>query len=101
MILIVAAIATLLGGLTSVIGQQEPPRNAATATGARQDDSPEAVHKRISGKVERIKAGLQECVASGRDPSAILRTMKEKVGPLLDAGKLIEAEPELDRVLER
>ena len=58
------------------------------------------MHKRISRKVERIKEGVQKWVASGRDPSSILRTMKDKVGPLLDAGKLIEAEPELDRVLE-
>lgn len=36
---------------------------------------------------------------SGRDPSAFLKTMGEKVRPLFDAGKIAEAEPELDRVL--
>jgi hypothetical protein len=38
---------------------------------------------------------------SGRDPSAIVKTMEEKVSPLLDTGKAIEAEAELDRLLER
>ena len=63
--------------------------------------SAEAVGKRISGKVERVKEGLQKWAASGHDPSAILKTMQEKVGPLLDAGKPLEAEAELDRVLEQ
>jgi len=62
--------------------------------------SPEAVHQRIAAKVARIKEGVQKLAESGSDPSAILTTMHEKVGPLLDAGKAIEAEPELDRVLK-
>ncbi|MCI0540321.1 MAG: hypothetical protein L0Z50_34390, partial [Verrucomicrobiales bacterium] len=61
----------------------------------------ETVQQGIVAKVERIKAGVQKMAESGRDPSAILKTMQEKVGPLLDAGKFIEAEPELDRVLEQ
>ncbi len=60
----------------------------------------ETVQQRIMAKVERIKAGAQKMAESGRDPSAILKTMQEKVGPLLDAGKIAEAEPELDLVLE-
>jgi hypothetical protein len=59
------------------------------------------VQQRIMAKIERIKAGVQKMAESGRDPSAILKTMQEKVGPLLDAGKIAEAEPELDRVLEQ
>ncbi|MBI4658678.1 MAG: SMP-30/gluconolactonase/LRE family protein [Verrucomicrobia bacterium] len=60
----------------------------------------EAVHQRIAAKVERIKDGVHKWAESRRDPSAILKTMQEKVGPLLQAGKVIEAEPELDRVLD-
>ena len=44
--------------------------------------------KRLTAKVERVKQGVQKWAASGRDPSAILKTMDEKVGPLLDAGKV-------------
>ena len=98
-VLIVVAMATLGGALTHVIGQQEPPRGAGNSPGPRQDD-PEALHKRVSGKVERIKEGVKKWAESGRDPSAILKTMAEKVGPLLDAGKPLEAEAELDRVLK-
>jgi hypothetical protein len=57
------------------------------------------MQQRIMAKIERITEGVQKLAESGRDPSAILATMQEKVGPLLDAGKAIEAEPELDRVL--
>ncbi len=61
----------------------------------------EATRKRLTGKVERVKQGAQQWAASGRDPSAIAKTMEEKVKPLLDAGKVIEAEAELDRLLQR
>jgi len=44
---------------------------------------------------------MQTWEANGRDPSPIVNAMHEKVGPLLDAGKLTEAEPELDHVLEQ
>ena len=61
----------------------------------------EVTRKRLTEKVERVKQGAQQWAASGRDPSAIAKTMEEKVKPLLDAGKVIEAEAELDRLLER
>jgi hypothetical protein len=44
--------------------------------------------------------GAERWAASGRDPSAIVKAMEEKVKPFLDAGKVIEAEAELDRVLD-
>ena len=56
--------------------------------------------KRLTDKVERIKAGARQWAASGRDPSAIGKMMEEKFKPLMEAGKLTEAEAELDRVLE-
>jgi Spy/CpxP family protein refolding chaperone len=57
--------------------------------------------KRLSEKVERVKEGVQTWAASGRDPSVIAQTMEEKFKPLIDAGKIVEAEAELDRVLEQ
>ncbi len=79
--------------------------NRGTAALATAKDSPpansaEAVHQRVTAKIERIKAGVQKMAEGGSDPSTILTTMQEKVGPLLDAGKITEAEPELDRVLK-
>ena len=61
----------------------------------------EATRKRLTEKVERVKQGGRKWADSGRDPSDILKTMGEKFKPLLDAGKVIEAEAELDRLLER
>jgi hypothetical protein len=56
--------------------------------------------KRLTEKIERVKAGVQKWAASGRDPSAIAEAMKAKFKPLMDAGKVVEAEAELDRILE-
>ena len=48
------------------------------------------------------KAVLRDYIGdSGRDPSAIAKTMEEKFKPLMEAGKVGEAEAELDRVLEQ
>jgi uncharacterized protein with von Willebrand factor type A (vWA) domain len=71
--------------------QQIPPANSSL----------DALTKRLTAKVERVYAGVHEWAAGGRDPSAIAKTMQEKVKPLLHAGKFIEAEPELDHVLEQ
>jgi gluconolactonase len=73
----------------------------ATAQTPAPAASAEATQQRIMAKIERIKEGVHELAKGGTDPSAILKTMQEKVGPLLDAGKITEAEPELDRVLEQ
>jgi hypothetical protein len=77
--------------------QAKPPEIA----GGGNDESVEATRKRLTEKVARVKEGVQKWAARGRDPSAILKTMGEKVKPLLDAGKVTEAEAELDRVLEQ
>jgi Spy/CpxP family protein refolding chaperone len=61
----------------------------------------EAVHQRVAAKVERVTQAVKQLAEGGNDPSAILKTMGEKVGPLLDTGKFIEAEAELDRVLKQ
>ena len=62
--------------------------------------SPEAVQQRVSAKVELVKETVHKWAESGRDPSTILKTMQGKVGPLIEAGKLVEADAELDHVLE-
>ena len=61
----------------------------------------EATRARLSAKVERVQQGTQGWASSGRDPSAVIKAMEEKVRPLLDAGKPLEAEVELDRILEQ
>ena len=62
-------------------------------------DPAEALRQRIIATVERVKEGVQTWAASGRNPSAIVKTLQETIKPLLDAGKASEAEEELDRLL--
>ena len=63
--------------------------------------SPEETTKRLTEKVERVKAGAQKWAASGRDPAEIFKTMQEKFQPLMQAGKIVEAEAVLDGVLKQ
>ena len=71
------------------------------ANAQSQPDANEAAHQRLAAKVQSAKEGYHKWAASGRDPSVISQLMHEKVKPLLNAGKFVEAEAELDRVLER
>jgi hypothetical protein len=77
-------------------GGDNKPRQAPP-TGSPSND----IKKRLTEKVERIKEGARKWGASGRDPSVIAKAMEEKVKPLFDAGKPLEAEAELDRILEQ
>ena len=61
----------------------------------------EATSKRIAEKIERVKAGAQQWAESGREPTAILKTMEETVGPLLKADRPMEVEAALDRILKQ
>ena len=61
----------------------------------------EATRQRLTEKVQHVQEIMQKWVASGRDPSAIGKTMEEKFKPLIEEGKVREAEAELDRVLEQ
>ena len=61
----------------------------------------EEARQRLSEKVDRIKEGAHKWADSGRDPSVIAQAMEEKFKPLIEAGKIVEAEAELDRVLEQ
>jgi len=78
--------------------QQTKLRDIAKDGGARLAED---AQRRLSEKVERVKAGAQKWAESGRDPSEIARAMEEKFKPLIDGGKIIEAEAEVDRILEQ
>jgi hypothetical protein len=56
---------------------------------------------RLTEKVKRVQEGAEKWLAGGRDPSAIGRTMDETFRPLIEAGKIVEAEAVLDGVLEQ
>jgi len=79
-------------------GQQTKLRELAKDGGARLAED---ARRRLSGKVEAVKAGVQKWVESGRDPAAIARAMEEKVKPRIEAGDAVGAEAELDRLLEQ
>ncbi len=74
----------LLGSVFLSIVNAQSPADPAEATGLR-----------ITGKVEQVQAGVQKWAVSSRDPSTIRKVMEEKFKPL------IEAEVELDRLLEQ
>jgi len=78
--------------------QQTKLRDIAKDGGAHLGED---ARRRLSEKVELVKAGAQKMAESGRDPSEILKAMEEKFKPLIDTGKIIEAEAELDRLLEQ
>jgi Spy/CpxP family protein refolding chaperone len=60
----------------------------------------EEFQKRITAKVERVQQGAEAWARKGRDPAPIAEQMEAKVRPLMDSGRVFEAEPEIDRVLE-
>ena len=87
-----------LGFVSSVANAQ---KNGDTAENLSVTDSPEETTKRLTEKVERVTAGAQKWAASGRDPAEIFRTMQEKFQPLMQAGKIVEAEAVVDGVLKQ
>jgi Spy/CpxP family protein refolding chaperone len=89
----------LLVGIKNLLTpeQQAKLRQVASDGGSQVEED---MRRRLTDKVERVKAGARTWEASGRDTSAIAREMQEKVKPLLDSGKPLEAEAELDHLLE-
>jgi Spy/CpxP family protein refolding chaperone len=77
-------------------GQQARLRDIAESGGAQEE-----IRKRLMEKVRRVQEAAQNWVESGRDPSAIAQAMDGKVKPLVDAGKPLEAEAEIDLLLEQ
>ena len=68
---------------------------------APSSPSADDTQKRLTEKVQRVMHGAHKWMASGRDTADIRKTMEEKFKPLIEAGKVVEAEAELDRVLEQ
>ena len=56
---------------------------------------------RVQRKMVAVQAGFKAWHAAGRDPAPIGRYVEEKLGPLLQVGKLGEAETVLDDALRR
>ncbi|MDR3406741.1 MAG: hypothetical protein P4L99_29920 [Chthoniobacter sp.] len=77
-------------------------RLQSPSSGSPAASDPNAeLRQRLEAKLARVKEGVQQWAASGHDPSVIAQTMEEKFKPLMQAGKVVEAEAELDRVLEQ
>jgi len=56
---------------------------------------------RVQRKMVAVQAGFRAWQAAGRDPGPIGRYVEERLGPLLQAGKLNEAETVLEEALRR
>jgi hypothetical protein len=56
---------------------------------------------RLRRKMEAVQAGFKAWQAAGRDPTPIARYAEERIGPLLQAGKILEAEAVLEEALRR
>jgi hypothetical protein len=86
-----------LKGVSVGAAENESPQTPSSSSPTAPDQGTE----RLTGKIARIKELVQKWASTGRDPSVIAQMMNEKVKPLLDAGKYVEAEAALDRVLEQ
>ncbi len=58
-----------------------------------------ATKERLQSKIKKVQAGVQKWQEAGRDPSEVARIMEE-FKPLIDAGKIAEAEAVLERALK-
>jgi Spy/CpxP family protein refolding chaperone len=90
-------IALLLAIRNLLTPEQQAKLREIEAVGGAQ--LAEATRERLTRKVQAVQSGAQRWAESGRDPSAIAQAMEDKFKPLIDAGKVIEAEAELDRIL--
>ncbi len=57
--------------------------------------------RRVQRKMVAVHAGFRAWQAAGRDPGPNGRYVEESLGPLLQAGKLSEAETVLEEALRR
>ncbi len=91
-------------GLLAAIKNQLTPEQQARLRELTKDGNAklaEEMRQRLTAKVERVQTGVRKLTESGRNPSEIGAAMAEKVKPLLDAGKVIAAEAELDRLIDQ
>lgn len=61
----------------------------------------ETASKRVAQKADRVKQIAHTWTQTGRDAAFIAETMDKKIRPLAEAGKFMEVETELDRLLEQ
>jgi hypothetical protein len=92
-----------IGLVVSIKNLLTPEQQAKLREIAKQGikEAGEETRKRLTEKMERIQAAAQKRAESGQDPTEILQTMEQTFKPLIDAGKIIEAEAVLDRALEQ
>jgi Spy/CpxP family protein refolding chaperone len=93
---VMASLATWIL-LTALIGGANADENSDKPASGSQEETV----RRLTEKVERVKAGAQKWADSGHDPAEIFMTMKEKFQPLMQAGKIAEAEAVVDGVLKQ
>ncbi len=67
----------------------------------REKPATELPQARLRRKMDAVEAGFRAWLAKGRDPRPIARDTERKLGPLLQAGKPVEAEAVLDEALRR
>ena len=79
-----------------VAGANADKKSEKPASGSQEETV-----RRLTEKVERVKTGAQKWADSGHDPAEIFMTMKEKFQPLMQAGKIAEAEAVVDGVLKQ
>jgi Spy/CpxP family protein refolding chaperone len=73
---------------------------ALAGGGPSKGDGPSpAQMKQLQEKAERVRAGAEKWQSEGRDPSPIAEIMQQ-VGPLVQSGKLKEANELIDRALK-
>lgn len=79
--------------------QQNKLRALMKELGAGGPAQAGATKERLQSRIKKVQAGVQKWQEAGRDPSAVGRIMEE-FKPLIDAGKIAEAEAVLDRALK-
>jgi hypothetical protein len=67
----------------------------------REKPATDTPQLRVQRKMVSVQAGLKAWQAAGRDPGPIGHNVEERLEPLLQAGKLGEAEAVLDEALRR
>lgn len=68
-------------------------------TGLNAQNDAARPHVRVQEKMQRIRTGIQQWANDGRSPHPVGEIMRE-FGPLMEAGKVAEAEAVLNRALE-
>ncbi len=109
--------ATLVGINTGATGVELPDRLEKSAFGdealaayrkwlgggtlAEKPIPADRPEKRIRDKMRRLQEGFAQWLAEGRDPRPIAQDVERDLPPLLQSGRVAEAEAVLDRAIER